>query len=91
MSYQKPITPEYKMNEDTIRDFNRDGAVCLRQFLNAEEIAILKEGIEFNLSSLSARAKIASRHDDPGYFVEDFVLGKTILFINELSLVRIWE
>ncbi|HHT9885393.1 TPA: phytanoyl-CoA dioxygenase family protein [Legionella pneumophila] len=72
MSYQKPITPEYKMNEDTIRDFNRDGAVCLRQFLNAEEIAILKEGIEFNLSSLSPRAKIASRHDDPGYFVEDF-------------------
>ncbi|HAT7071591.1 TPA: phytanoyl-CoA dioxygenase [Legionella pneumophila] len=60
------------MNEDTIRDFNRDGAVCLRQFLNAEEIAILKEGIEFNLSSLSPRAKIASRHDDPGYFVEDF-------------------
>ncbi|HFF3631773.1 phytanoyl-CoA dioxygenase family protein [Legionella sp. PATHC032] len=72
MSYQKVIMPEYKVNEDILRDFNRDGAVCLRQFLNADDIAILKEGIEFNLSSLSSRAKIASRPDDPGYFVEDF-------------------
>ncbi|MGX8786071.1 phytanoyl-CoA dioxygenase family protein [Legionella pneumophila] len=72
MSYQKAIMPEYKVNEDILRDFNRDGAVCLRQFLNADDIAILKEGIEFNLSSLSSRAKIASRLDDPGYFIEDF-------------------
>lgn len=70
--YHKSGSLEYKVNEGIIRDFNRDGAVCLRQFLKADDIAVLKEGIEFNLSSLSSRAKVASKSDDPGYFVEDF-------------------
>jgi ectoine hydroxylase-related dioxygenase (phytanoyl-CoA dioxygenase family) len=55
-----------------VADFQRDGAVCLRNLLTADQIAILREGIEANLRYPSPRAKIASRPEDPGRFVEDF-------------------
>lgn len=63
---------QIKLDEEVITDFQRDGAVCIRQLLSANEIDSLRQGIELNLSSLSSRAKVASRPDDPGYFVEDF-------------------
>lgn len=53
-------------------DFERDGAVCLRGVISAALITRLREGIDANLASPSPRAKIASRPDDPGCFVEDF-------------------
>ena len=52
--------------------FHGDGAVCLRQLLTKEQVALLREGIELNLQHPSPRAKVASRPDDPGYFVQDF-------------------
>ena len=55
-----------------IAHYQRDGVVCLRQLLNAEELDCLRQGIEQNLRSPSPRAKIASRADDPGQFFEDF-------------------
>ena len=60
------------VSTDHINAFVCDGALCIRGLLNAKEIAILREGIELNLTSLSPRAKVASAPDDPGYFVEDF-------------------
>lgn len=60
------------LSQELISAFQRDGAVCLRGFLNAGDIAVLRQGIELNLSALSPRAKVASQPDDPGYFVEDF-------------------
>ena len=55
-----------------IEAFQRDSAVCLRQVLTEGDVALLSAGIEANLAHPSARAKIASRPDDPGRFVEDF-------------------
>lgn len=55
-----------------IASYQRDGAVCIRQLLTEEEIACLRAGIELNLASPSPRAKIASKPDDPGWFIEDF-------------------
>jgi ectoine hydroxylase-related dioxygenase (phytanoyl-CoA dioxygenase family) len=55
-----------------IEAFGRDGAVCLRQLLSSADVALLREGIDANLRHPSARAKIASRPDDPGRFIEDF-------------------
>ena len=52
--------------------FARDGAVCLRQLLNADEVALLRAGIDANIATPSPHAKIASRPDDPGFFIEDF-------------------
>ena len=52
--------------------FQRDGAVCLRKLFTQQEMALLSRGIDENLSHPSVRAKVASRPDDPGKFVEDF-------------------
>ena len=55
-----------------VERFQRDGAVCIRQLFRAEEISMLRAGIDENLAHLSPRAKLASGADDPGRFVEDF-------------------
>lgn len=52
--------------------FARDGVVCLRGVLRPAEVARLREGIDANLAAPSPRAKVASRADDPGFFIEDF-------------------
>ena len=60
------VTPEL------IDAFRRDGAVCVRQLLSADEVALLREGIDANLAAPSPRAKVASHPGDPGFFIEDF-------------------
>lgn len=58
-------------------DFAREGAVCLRGVLDSAEIETLRAGIDANLAAPSPRAKVASRADDPGRFVEDFRVWET--------------
>lgn len=60
------VTPEQ------IDAFQRDGAICLRQLLNADEVALLRDGIDANIAAPSPRAKVASAPGDPGFFLEDF-------------------
>jgi ectoine hydroxylase-related dioxygenase (phytanoyl-CoA dioxygenase family) len=52
-------------------DYQRDGAVCVRQAFSPEEIAWATEAIDANLADLSTRAKRASAATD-GAFIEDF-------------------
>ncbi|MGR1221265.1 phytanoyl-CoA dioxygenase family protein [Metapseudomonas otitidis] len=63
---------EFELPAELIEDFQRDGAVCIRQLFTPDEVALLELGIEHNLANPSARAKVASRPDDPGWFFEDF-------------------
>ena len=55
-----------------VRTYQDDGAVCIRQLLNAREMEGLRAGIDANLAHPSPRAKTASQPDDPGFFIEDF-------------------
>ncbi|AVP59040.1 phytanoyl-CoA dioxygenase family protein [Pulveribacter suum] len=87
------ITPEIKrrvqerVTPDLVEAFARDGAVCLRQLLNPDEVALLRQGIDANLAAPSPRAKVASRPDDPGRFFEDFCnwqdIGQFRRFVTE--------
>jgi ectoine hydroxylase-related dioxygenase (phytanoyl-CoA dioxygenase family) len=52
--------------------FRRDGAVCVRGALSADEVALIERGIDQNLAHPSDRALVASQDDDPGRFFEDF-------------------
>jgi ectoine hydroxylase-related dioxygenase (phytanoyl-CoA dioxygenase family) len=52
-------------------DFERDGAVCVRQAFTPDQVAWAREAIDANLADLSPRAKRASATDD-GAFIEDF-------------------
>ena len=63
---QQAVTPQQ------LADYQRDGAVCLRQLLTPEEVALLRAGIDANLAQPSPRAIVASKPDDPGFFIEDF-------------------
>ncbi len=60
------------ISRDLVEQFQRDGAVCIRQLLGEADLAELKAGIDLNLAHLSPRAKVASDPKDPGRFVEDF-------------------
>lgn len=62
----------FSLSPEICSDFQRDGAVVLRDVLSAREVARLAEGIEHNLAHPSALAMVASEPDDPGRFVEDF-------------------
>jgi ectoine hydroxylase-related dioxygenase (phytanoyl-CoA dioxygenase family) len=57
---------------ETVAAFQADGAVVLRAVLDGAQLMLLERGIEENLAHPSARAKVASAADDPGFFVEDF-------------------
>ena len=56
----------------TCAAYATDGAVVLRGLLTPAEVATLRQGIDDNLARPSPRAKVASRTDDPGFFIEDF-------------------
>ncbi|MDO9285794.1 MAG: phytanoyl-CoA dioxygenase family protein, partial [Aquabacterium sp.] len=60
-----------------VDDFARQGAVVLRQLLTPAEVQRLREGIDANLAQPSPRAIVASRPDDPGFFIEDFCNWQT--------------
>ena len=62
----------FEISPTEIDQFQRDGAVVLRQLFTPAEMAVLSAGIDANLAHLSPRAKLASDPDDPGQFVEDF-------------------
>jgi ectoine hydroxylase-related dioxygenase (phytanoyl-CoA dioxygenase family) len=60
------------LDSETIKAFQRDGAVVLRGVLPTMQLLQLELGIEHNLASLSPLAIKASEADDPGLFIEDF-------------------
>ena len=60
------------LDNSLIKAFRADGAVCLRGILSAAELEVLRAGIDANLAKPSPRAKVASRPEDPGWFIEDF-------------------
>ena len=59
-------------DDATVQAFAADGAVVLRGLLTPAEVALLRAGIDTNLAAPSPRALVASRPDDPGFFIEDF-------------------
>jgi ectoine hydroxylase-related dioxygenase (phytanoyl-CoA dioxygenase family) len=60
------------IDAELVHAYQTDGTVCIRGLLKADDIELLRAGIEANLAALSPRAIIASPADDPGRFVEDF-------------------
>lgn len=81
----------FEVTDADIEAYQRDGAVCLRGALRPAEVERLRAGIDANLAQPSPRAIVASRPDDPGYFVEDFCTWqdnehyKRIIFESRLA------
>jgi Phytanoyl-CoA dioxygenase (PhyH) len=62
----------FEVSPQQVEAFARDGALCLRGVLTPAEVERLRQAIDANLAAPSPRAKVASRPDDPGFFIEDF-------------------
>lgn len=81
------------LSQALIETYQRDGAVCIRGLLTPEQVDTLSQGIEYNLKNLSPLAKVASKPDDPGYFVEDFCTWqenpfyKQFIFDSEMAMI----
>jgi hypothetical protein len=51
--------------DQDVADYQREGAVCIRNLFTPEEVELLKSGIEANLAHPSPRGIVASRPDVP--------------------------
>ncbi len=70
---------------EAVEAFRRDGVVCVRGALAADDVARLEEAIEQNLAAPSNRVLVASRPDDPGRFFEDFCNWQRLPGIERLA------
>jgi hypothetical protein len=61
-----------KVSPEDIEFFQENGAIVIRGLFDAQELALLERGIEDNMAAPSTLAIVASRPEDPGYFIEDF-------------------
>ncbi len=64
----------YRLSEQTVEDYQRNGAVVLPGLFSDHEIRKLTEAIEANIAAPSWRHKVASSSNDPGWFMEDFCM-----------------
>ena len=60
------------ISQQLIDEFAENGVVVVRGLVDADAIATLAAGIDYNVKHPSPRAKTASKADDKGRFFEDF-------------------
>lgn len=65
------------ISQQLINEFAGTGVVVVRGLVDADAIATLAAGIDYNIKHPSPRAKVASKTDDKGRFFEDFCTGRT--------------
>ncbi|HTZ91681.1 MAG TPA: phytanoyl-CoA dioxygenase family protein [Streptosporangiaceae bacterium] len=65
--------------------FSHDGVVCVREALDAAEVAAAASAIEEVLANPGPLAQVASGTDDPGLFTEDFCRWQQVPRIERLA------
>jgi ectoine hydroxylase-related dioxygenase (phytanoyl-CoA dioxygenase family) len=70
---------------ELVRDYARDGVVCVRDVFDPDEIETARQAIEAVLADPSPLAQVASGADDPGRFTEDFCRWQQIPQIEQLA------
>ena len=61
-----------EISANDIEFFQENGAIVVRGLFSPAEMTLLEQGIEANMAEPSALSIVASRPEDPGYFIEDF-------------------
>ena len=73
------------LDPEVVRDYRRDGVVCVRNVLDPDEVATARRGIETVLAEPGPLAQVASGADDPGRFFEDFCRWQQVPEIERLA------
>jgi ectoine hydroxylase-related dioxygenase (phytanoyl-CoA dioxygenase family) len=73
------------VSQELVDAYARDGVVCVRGVLNADEVEQARRGIAAVLEHPSELAQVASGADDPGRFTEDFCRWTEIPEIASLA------
>jgi ectoine hydroxylase-related dioxygenase (phytanoyl-CoA dioxygenase family) len=93
MNAAKRTPTSSQVDDRRVGAFRSDGAVILRDLLDAEELETLARGVDRNLADLSPLAMNATRPGQPGAFIEDFRNWRRIpeyeQVIRESSLGRV--
>ena len=77
--------------EDEIIAYANDGEVLIKNLLSTDEVAVLRAGIDGNISNPGSRSKVASYEKDPVWFLEDVCSWQdnpayqTIIFESQIS------
>ena len=71
--------------DEAVAAFARDGVVCVRQVLSAQEVAVAAAAVDAVLAGPGPLAQVASGAGDPGAFVEDFCRWQEIPQIERLA------
>jgi len=74
-----------QVDDEAVAAFARDGVVCVRQALSAQEVTQAAAAIDAVLAGPGPLAQVASGRDDPGAFVEDFCRWQEIPQIERLA------
>jgi ectoine hydroxylase-related dioxygenase (phytanoyl-CoA dioxygenase family) len=72
-------------DEEAVAAFALEGVACVRQVLNAQEVADAAAAVDAVLAGPGTLAQVASGADDPGAFVEDFCRWQEIAQIERLA------
>ena len=72
-------------DNEAVAAFARDGVVCVRQVLSAQEVAAAAAAIDAVLARPGPLAQVASGARDPGAFIEDFCRWPEIPQIERLA------
>jgi ectoine hydroxylase-related dioxygenase (phytanoyl-CoA dioxygenase family) len=72
------------VSEADVEFYQRNGAVVIRNLLNAEEVEKLATAIDWNIENPSPLGQTASRNSDPGRFFEDFCNWQRISAYREI-------
>ena len=72
-------------DEEAVAAFAADGVACVRQVLDAQEVAEAAAAIDAVLSGAQSAGPGCQRRDDPGAFVEDFCRWQEIPQIERLA------
>lgn len=87
------MTRGISLDEHAVETYRTEGVVILRDVLSADEVELLRRGIDAVVAEPSQRAKVASPSDDPGFFLEDFCTWRDHpefeSFIRNTSLVSL--
>lgn len=65
--------PHFRLDEDEIEMFQRDGALCLRRVFDAEEVAAMQAAVDAAMAAPGPNAREFGQEGGGGFFADVFV------------------